>query len=72
MLNGKQGGDMGEYSAVYIKTEGLEETDLGLHHLLADALDAAVEEATERAPQGTNLIKICCAGQVIDWRMVGP
>ena len=63
---------MGDYSAVYIKAEGSEETDLALHYLIADTLGAAVEEATDRAPQGTNLINICRAGQVIDWRMVGP
>lgn len=55
---------MGDFSAVYIKLDGMEEIDLGLHKLGAEALEAAIEEARAGAPQGANSIKICRDGQV--------
>jgi hypothetical protein len=55
---------VGEFSAVFSKVDGTEEADLGQHFLAADSLDAAIEEASARAPQGTNSIKICREGQV--------
>jgi hypothetical protein len=57
-------GFVGNFSAVYVKVEGAEETDLGFHHLAADTLEAALEEAPVCAPQGTNSIKICREGLV--------
>jgi hypothetical protein len=56
---------MAEFSAVFVKTDGLEETDLGVADLAADAIEAACDEARARAPVETNLIKICVARQVI-------
>ncbi|MBV9153178.1 MAG: hypothetical protein JO204_15535 [Alphaproteobacteria bacterium] len=62
---------MSDFSAVYAKLDGLEETDLGQHMLSADSLEAAVEEARARAPREANSIKICRDGQVERRVMVG-
>ena len=55
---------MGNYTAVFVKLDGLEETDLGLRQLQSDTFGAALEEAHACAPQGTNSIKICREGLV--------
>jgi hypothetical protein len=62
---------VGDFSAVYVKVEGLEETDLGHQMLAADTLEGALEEARARAPQGANSIKLCREGQVERRIMVG-
>ncbi len=61
---------MGNFSAVYVKVNGTEETDLGFHHLAADTLEAALEEAPVRAPSGTNSIKICLEGGLVERRVM--
>ena len=38
---------MGNFSAVYVRVEGAEETDLGFHQLGADTLEAALEEGNQ-------------------------
>jgi hypothetical protein len=61
---------VGDFSAVFVKIDGLEETDLGHHQLAAETLDAAIEEAPGLAPEGTNSIKICQEGLVVRRLMV--
>ncbi len=57
---------MGDFSAVFVKVDGLDETDLGFHHLGADTLKEAKEEARALPrPLGANSIKICREGQKV-------
>ena len=62
---------MGDFSAIFVKVDGTDETDLGQHFLNAETLEAAVEEAQARAPREANSIKICREGQMIHRVMVG-
>ena len=56
---------MTELYAVFVKTDGKEETDLSVHELRSDRIEEASDEARAHAPEGTNLIKICAAGHVV-------
>jgi hypothetical protein len=62
---------MGNFSAVYVKLDGPNETNLGQHPLSANTVKAAIREARARAPQEANSIKICQEGQVIRRILLG-
>jgi hypothetical protein len=57
---------MAPYSAVFVKIDGLDETDLGCRDLKADTLEEATKEAlTYPLPAGANFIKILQEGRYV-------
>lgn len=62
------------YNAIFVRLEGLEQSEVGqAFELAANTREAAIEEATSLwRPAGANYLKITADGQVISWISLAP
>ena len=56
---------MGDFSAVFVRVDGLDEADCGMRHLKAETVEEACDEARSSIPSKANFIKILREGRVM-------